>query len=142
MIDPWEMALEHQGLIKSILQKHRWLIDKAHGLMEWEDYWSIGQEALFKAAKSYNPGKGKFSSYAYIFIKGDLIRAFNNLAFPVLRVPISSLPEKDSDLSAMNAKESFTYNVLNSRVDLSAVSYMTAAGDSDDSDSGIFVFFK
>jgi len=142
MADPWCLATENQGLIKSYLDKNRWIIDKSHTL-EWEDYWQIGLLALYKAALRHTQEKGKFSTYAFIWVKGDMMRAYKTQAFPIMRVPEKKHPKKGCDLSAMNFKESFTYNVLNCRVDLSAINYMTVAGREElESENEMFVFFK
>ncbi len=141
MTDPWKIAQENQGLIKSYLSKNRWIIDKSHTL-EWEDYWNEGLMILFDLASRYDETRGiKFSSYAMNGLKQGLIRAYHNQAFPVLRVPVHRHPKKGMDLSSMNAQESFTYNILNCRVDLSATNYMTIAGECVEEES-LFVFFK
>ena len=143
MTDPWKIAQENQGLIKSYLSKNRWIIDKSHTL-EYEDYWQIGLIALHRAAENHNPEKRKFSTYAYVCLKWNLTRAFKTQAFPIMRVPEKKHPRKDADLSAMNYKEAFTYNVLNCRVDLSATNYINLVGEPSEEEqtSGMFVFFK
>lgn len=144
----WETALSHQGLIKSYLDKNRWIIDKSHTL-EWEDYWQIGVLALHKAASRYDQTKGKFSSYAWQSLKWNMTRAYKTQAYPIMRVPEKKHPPKELNVSAMTYQESFTWNVLNCRVDLSATNYMkletyesTDELNNFDDNSGMFVFFE
>lgn len=142
MTDPWKIAQENQGLIKSYLSKNRWIIDKSHTL-EYEDYWQIGLIALYNAALRYDPEK-KFSTIGTIWIRGAILNAQKTQAFPIMKVPRRKHPRDMKDLSSMNYQEAFTYNVLNCRVDLSATNYMSLVGEPEDSDSdsGMFVFFK
>ena len=143
MTDPWKIAQENQGLIKSYLSKNRWIIDKSHTL-EYEDYWQIGLMILRDAAEKHDPLRGIFSSYAMKRLRWYMRRAWVTQGFPIMRVTEKKHPKKDCDLSAMNYQEAFTYNVLHSRVDLSATNYMSLVGEPEDSDSdsGMFVFFK
>lgn len=137
----WDVAINNKGLIKNFLEKNMWIIDKSYTL-DYEDYLQIGLITLYNAAVHFQPGKRKFSTYAWICLKWNLTRAFRCQAFPIMRVPESQHPKKEVDLSAMTFQESFTYNVLNYRFDLSATDYLTTAGDNADQNSDMFVFFE
>lgn len=139
-MNAWEIAQSHQGLIKSYLNSNRWIVDKSHTL-EWEDYWQIGLLSLYQAAKSHKPKIKNFSTYAYVALKYAMLRAFQTQAFPVLRVPRRKHPKKGVPLEDMSYQESFTFNLLNVRVDLSATDYMKIPTKAPEEES-MFVFFE
>ena len=80
------MALSNQGLIKVFLEKNVWILKKSETL-DYSDYWQIGVLGLYRAAVKFRKKKGKFSSYAYLWIRKYITRAFQDQGFPVMRVP-------------------------------------------------------
>lgn len=84
----WDMAMKNKGLVGSILNKEfSWLfLDGKGEVMIREDYEQEGFIGLYRAAKKYDPSRGKFSTYAYIWIKQAISRAFRAKHFRVARV--------------------------------------------------------
>lgn len=60
-----ELIKENSKLIYSIVNKYNGYIDK-------EDLYQVGAIGLINAYKNFNEEKGKFSSYAYIYIVGEI----------------------------------------------------------------------
>ena len=61
--------LEYQRLVYSIIRKY------SYNEGDFEDLYQVGMMALQKAKENYNPNVGSdFSTYAYLYIKGDIIK--------------------------------------------------------------------
>ena len=86
----WKMAYENRGLIKKYLDTDFPQVINATRthVMGKEDYFSSAWSGLFFAAKKYNPKIGKFSTYAYQWIRQRVIRAFHTDGFISVRCPI------------------------------------------------------
>ena len=66
-----EIIIENEGLIYKIINKYR-------NYFELEDLYQVGVMGLIKASKKYNSNYGtKFTSYAYPFILGEVIKYIN-----------------------------------------------------------------
>ena len=66
-----EIILENEGLIYKIINKYR-------NYFEIEDLYQVAVMGLIKASKNYNKDYGaKFTSYAYPFILGEVIKYVN-----------------------------------------------------------------
>ena len=66
-----EIILENEGLIYKIINKYR-------NYFELDDLYQVAVMGLIKASKSYNSEYGaKFTSYAYPFILGEVIKYIN-----------------------------------------------------------------
>ena len=66
-----EIIVENEGLIYKIINKYR-------NYFELEDLYQVAVMGLFKASKTYNSEYGaKFTSYAYPFILGEVIKYIN-----------------------------------------------------------------
>ena len=66
-----EIIVENEGLIYKIINKYR-------NYFELEDLYQVGVIGLIKASKTYNSNYGaKFTSYAYPFILGEVIKYIN-----------------------------------------------------------------
>ena len=66
-----EIIIENEGLIYKIINKYR-------NYFELEDLYQVGVVGLIKASKTYNSEYGaKFTSYAYPFILGEVIKYIN-----------------------------------------------------------------
>lgn len=66
-----EIIIENEGLIYKIINKYR-------NYFELEDLYQVGVMGLIKASKTYNSSYGaKFTSYAYPFILGEVIKYIN-----------------------------------------------------------------
>jgi len=63
-----QLAAEHSNMIHSI-------IHSLHIYKNQEDFYQIGLIALWDAGKNFDAKKGKFSTYAYSFIKGRILCA-------------------------------------------------------------------
>jgi len=64
------------GLVGQVIK------DKIHnisgiGVFTYQDLFQIGCVGLCKAAASYNPGAGRFSTYAYIIIRNEIFSALD-----------------------------------------------------------------
>jgi len=71
MKDITELILENEGLIYKIINKYR-------NYFEIEDLYQVAVIGLIKASKTYNSEYGaKFTSYAYPFILGEVIKYIN-----------------------------------------------------------------
>ena len=66
-----EIIIENEGLIYKIINKYR-------NYFELEDLYQVAVIGLIKASKNYNSEYGtKFTSYAYPFILGEVIKYIN-----------------------------------------------------------------
>lgn len=66
-----EIIVENEGLIYKIINKYS-------NYFELEDLYQVGVIGLIKASKTYNSNYGaKFTSYAYPFILGEVIKYIN-----------------------------------------------------------------
>ena len=66
-----EIIVENEGLIYKIINKYR-------NYFELEDLYQVAVMGLIKASKTYNSEYGaKFTSYAYPFILGEVIKYIN-----------------------------------------------------------------
>lgn len=66
-----EIIVENEGLIYKIINKYS-------NYFELEDLYQVGVMGLIKASKTYNSNYGaKFTSYAYPFILGEVIKYIN-----------------------------------------------------------------
>ena len=71
MKDITELIIENEGLIYKIINKYR-------TYFEIEDLYQVAVMGIIKASKSYNSEYGaKFTSYAYPFILGEVIKYIN-----------------------------------------------------------------
>ena len=71
MKDITELIIEKEGLIYKIINKYR-------NYFEIEDLYQVAVMGLIKASKTYNSEYGaKFTSYAYPFILGEVIKYIN-----------------------------------------------------------------
>lgn len=71
MNDITELIVENEGLIYKIINKYR-------NYFEIEDLYQVAAMGLIKASKTYNSEYGtKFTSYAYPFILGEVIKYIN-----------------------------------------------------------------
>lgn len=71
MEDLGEIIIENEGLIYKIINKYR-------NYFEIEDLYQVAAMGLIKASKRYNSEYGaKFTSYAYPFVLGEVIKYIN-----------------------------------------------------------------
>lgn len=71
MNDITELIVENEGLIYKIINKYR-------NYFEIEDLYQVAVMGIIKASKNYNSEYGtKFTSYAYPFILGEVIKYIN-----------------------------------------------------------------
>ena len=59
-----ELAIEHLGLIDQVIRKR--IRVRGTPLLSYEDFYSVGCEALCDAAMRYRPEEGEFEPYAYV----------------------------------------------------------------------------
>ena len=140
VIDPWALATSHQGLIDAFLKRNMWIVDKSHTL-DLEDYWQIGFLALYEAATRFDPEKGKYGSFAYLWVRGGIMEAFRSQAFPVFKVPKFKHNKKGISVDEMNTEQLWFHNALNVRIDLSAIETFPTKHHQDDSENENFKFF-
>ena len=66
-----ELLKSNEKLVFSIIKKYS-------NNDNYEDLYQVGMLAIIKAAKNYKPNdKVKFSTYAYLYIKGEILKAIN-----------------------------------------------------------------
>ena len=71
MEDLGDIIIENEGLIYKIINKYK-------NYFEIEDLYQVAVMGLIKASKTYNSEYGtKFTSYAYPFILGEVIKYIN-----------------------------------------------------------------
>lgn len=71
MNDITELIIQNEGLIYKIINKYR-------NYFEIEDLYQVAVMGIIKASKNYNSDYGaKFTSYAYPFILGEVIKYIN-----------------------------------------------------------------
>jgi RNA polymerase sigma factor (sigma-70 family) len=93
MIDREALILDNVGLAKKIAHKYAPRIHDS--AVSWDDLFSEGCLALVKAAERFEPDKGiKFSTYAWHYIWGTIIRAFDCKGFVYVPVPVRELGRK------------------------------------------------
>ncbi len=66
-----ELAIEHLGLIDQVIRKR--IRVRGTPLLSYEDFYSVGCEALCDAAMRYRPEKGEFEPYAYVMLYHAMI---------------------------------------------------------------------
>jgi RNA polymerase sigma factor (sigma-70 family) len=71
------LNLEQINLINSNIKLVNYVINKLHITHDYEDILQEGYLALCKAALRYNKNKGKFSTYAYNYIKNSILQYIN-----------------------------------------------------------------
>ena len=71
MIDITDLIIQNEGLIYKIINKYR-------NYFELEDLYQVAAMGIIKASKTYSSEYGaKFTSYAYPFILGEVIKYIN-----------------------------------------------------------------
>ena len=66
-----ELAIEHLGLIEQVIRKR--IRVRGTPLLSYEDFYSVGCEALCDAAMRYRPEEGEFEPYAYVMLYHAMI---------------------------------------------------------------------
>jgi RNA polymerase, sigma 28 subunit, SigD/FliA/WhiG len=66
-----EIVEEHIGLVKKVASKIFYRLPDCE--IEFDDLVQTGIVGLLKALENYNEDKGKFSTYAYIRIRGEIL---------------------------------------------------------------------
>jgi RNA polymerase sigma factor (sigma-70 family) len=66
-----ELAIEHLGLIDQVIRKR--IRVRGTPLLSYEDFYSVGCEALCDAAMRYRPEEGEFEPYAYVMLYHAMI---------------------------------------------------------------------
>lgn len=87
--EAWKVALENEGLVTNIIWKQfRWLLD-LNTILDFDDLKQVGMMGLHHAVKLYNPALGyALSTYAYIWIKQYIGRAWMFQGFRCVRFPV------------------------------------------------------
>lgn len=69
-----------EGYIVAVLKsvKEKW---EYYGGLNLDDYINLGRIGLMKAAKKFDPEKGKFSSYAWNWVKGELMNGTDGIGW-------------------------------------------------------------
>ncbi|WP_200763808.1 sigma-70 family RNA polymerase sigma factor [Nitrosophilus alvini] len=73
-----EIILEHTPLVKKVASKIYFKLPKDAGI-EYDDLVNTGIIGLIKAIDMYNKDKAKFSTYAYIKIRGEILDFLRSL---------------------------------------------------------------
>ena len=66
-----ELVVEHLGLIDQVIRKR--IRVRGTPLLSYEDFYSVGCEALCDAAMRYRPEEGEFEPYAYVMLYHAMI---------------------------------------------------------------------
>lgn len=78
-----ELLKSNEKLVFSIIKKYS-------NNDNYEDLYQVGMLAIIKAAKNYKPNeKVKFSTYAYLYIKGEILKAINTKSVKINKDAIS-----------------------------------------------------
>lgn len=93
------LVTENLGLVRS--QAHKF---KRRGILDYDDLFSVGCEALLKAARKW-PGMGKFSTYAMVCIQrlmGREVRRYEKLPQSIshddLTDAVEGVPDADCEI--------------------------------------------
>lgn len=65
-----ELVVQYQPMIHKIIQS-------LHIYRNQDEFYQTGLIGLWEASQSFNEGKGKFSNYAYTFMKGKMLTQMN-----------------------------------------------------------------
>jgi RNA polymerase sigma factor (sigma-70 family) len=76
-----ELVKANMGLVGAVIKKEVKNVNNL-GIFTYEDIFQIGCEGLSKAAFRYVPGRDKFSTCAYIYIRNEI---FNALDYATVR---------------------------------------------------------
>jgi len=77
MKDKDKLVLENLSLVKKVASKIYYRLPK--GDIEFDDLVNVGVIGLMKAIQKYNKDKAKFSTYAYIKIRGEILDYLRSL---------------------------------------------------------------
>ncbi|NPA16873.1 sigma-70 family RNA polymerase sigma factor [Persephonella sp.] len=77
MKDRDKLILENLSLVKKVASKIYYRLPK--GDIEFDDLVNVGVIGLIKAIEKYNKDKAKFSTYAYIKIRGEILDYLRSL---------------------------------------------------------------
>ena len=65
-----ELVVQYQPMIHKIIQS-------LHIYRNQDEFYQTGLIGLWEASQSYNEGKGRFSNYAYSYMKGKMLTQMN-----------------------------------------------------------------
>jgi RNA polymerase sigma factor (sigma-70 family) len=65
-----ELVVQYQPMIHKIIQS-------LHIYRNQDEFYQTGLIALWEASQAYNEGKGRFSNYAYSYMKGKMLTQMN-----------------------------------------------------------------
>jgi len=63
---------EHRGLIKLVIDRHRYAAPRIRGSLQREDLVQAGYMGFLRAAKTFDPAKGSWSTYACQWIRSAI----------------------------------------------------------------------
>ena len=100
MNDITELIIENEGLIYKIINKYR-------NYFEIDDLYQVAVIGMIKASKNYHSEYGtKFTSYAYPFILGEVIKYINE--YRNIKI--------NKDISKLHSKILKAYEILSQRL--------------------------
>ena len=84
----WDVVLENQGLVGSIVKReYMWAVNRSP-IIEWSDLFQVGLLGLHRAVQTYDKKTGyKLTTYAYYWIKQHITRCIQSEVFGAVRVP-------------------------------------------------------
>ena len=102
-----KIAEDNMGLVGTVIKENVRNVNNL-GIFTYQDIFQIGCVGLTKAAMNYQPGKEKFCTCAYIYIRNEI---FNALDYATVRRRRESTADTETLLSSVPACDDFEDNL-------------------------------
>jgi len=101
-----KLVEDNMGLIGTVIKENVKNVNNL-GIFTYQDIFQIGCVGLTKAAMNYKPGKDKFSTCAYIYIRNEI---FNALDYATVRRRNEEIIDPEIVHNLMQAQDEFEDN--------------------------------
>ena len=125
-----EIIIENMPLVPFIVNKYF----KNNTLMAYEDKIGYGNIGLIKAVDRYNEDKGKFSTYAFLIIRGEISNAIRDKVGK-----IGSKYDRNNGTAEIPTPFSFYENIINKETDKDVVYEIPVESFEDDEINKIII---